>query len=720
MTNDELRITNVEKLRRVSGFRRFCSSFLILSFIPMFGCGRYLVRNELRLNDYYSEIVKRVDRDWIGDDRFFEDNLLANPDPEVRRWCAIALGRIGSPGALPLLYRAVHTGDAAVRAASASSIGIIEDRDVLARQSLSPDPQATAELKALLDDPSISVRMRAVEALGKTGSRGEAEDVVRQLENFQYGGSAIERACLEFAITALVRLKDPIALPVLERLADAGDSDIQWRALDALVRLHDENAVPLYIRKLLSANSEVQFCAARGLSISGFHATRQLAPLLLPRNSRTGESVPLLVRSGAIQTLGELKDAAAIPSIKAAIEVDPVDQAHPDQQNFAIMAADALGEIGSSHAEPVLVLLLNSVQPVANGAAIALAKTLKGNPARFFSLVDRRLFMAPEALPAWIKAMESLGGDEAEAELQRMLVHELKKPTGSGYEFVPGILRTLARFNPSGLQEIISPFLDSRNPALLRTAIELYQPKKNTKEPWSPIAQVFANCSDSETKINALFHLTPWIQEPKVQQVLLTGLKDHNKEVRLASLSLLQPSGIKSALEDLGPAAPSITDAMARTLAASRKNNTIASIETTRGTLELELFREDAPLTVANFVLMAKGGAYDGFIFKQVLPAQRIGGVDSGSHAGFGRISNGEVNMRPFERGSVGLASSGGKKDIGRFFIALTPQPYLDGIDTCFGRVISGIQVADKIVPGDRILRIHIKETIGTFDRIMY
>ena len=114
----------------------------------MFGCGRYRVHNELKLNDYYSEILKRVDRDWIGDDRFFEDNLLANPAPEVRQWCAIALGRIGSPDALPMLYRAVHTGDAAVRAASAFSIGAIEDRDLLEQQYQSPDPTGCAELKA--------------------------------------------------------------------------------------------------------------------------------------------------------------------------------------------------------------------------------------------------------------------------------------------------------------------------------------------------------------------------------------------------------------------------------------------------------------------------------------------------------------------------------------------------------------------------------------------
>lgn len=652
MTNDELRMTNVEKSCGLSRFRRFCAGFVILSLVPMFGCGRHLARNELRLNDYYSEILKRVDRGWIGDDRFFEDNLLVNPDPEVRRWCAIALGRIGSPGALPLLYRAVHTGDAAVRAASAFSIGAIENRDSLEQQYLLADPQAVAELKPLLDDPSISVRMRAIEALGKIGSRSEAEEIVRRLETFQFSGSAVERAYLEFAVTALARLKDPAALPVLERLANASDSEIQWRALEALVAFHDEKAVPLYIRKLESAN--------------------------------------------------------------------PADQANPDQQNHVILVAEALGEIGSGEAEPVLLPLLKSTQPVANSAVIALSKILKGNPARFFGLVDKSRFTAPAALPAWIQAMGNLGGDEAEEELRQILVRELRNPTRPGYELIPGILRALAKFNPPGLQEIISPFLTSRNAALLRTAVDLYQPKNNTKEPWAPIVQAFANCGDSETRIDALLHLTPWIGEPKVQQVLQTGLQDPERRVRLAALALLRKGGITGATGDPGPSAASVTDAVCRTLAASRKNSTIAIIETTRGTLELELFREDAPLTVANFVLMAKGGVYNGFVFEQGIPSQRIGGMNFGSQARPGRATNGEINMRPFERGSVGMTAAGGKRDTGRFFITLAPKPFLDGIDICFGRVISGIQVADKIVPGDRILRINIKETIGTLDRIGY
>jgi len=66
------------------------------------------------------------------------------------------------------------------------------------------------------------------------------------------------------------------------------------------------------------------------------------------------------------------------------------------------------------------------------------------------------------------------------------------------------------------------------------------------------------------------------------------------------------------------------------------------------------------------------------------------------------------------------MALAGEDSDPGGFFIALAPRPQLDGRHTCFGHVISGIQVADKIGPGDRILRIRIKETINYHDYQRY
>ena len=246
MIRDKVRVKNEVIARDWSGMPRFSSGrwriwipLLILSVLPAFSCGRSRVRHDLQRSEYFTEILKRENRGWLGEDRFFEQNLLENPDPEVRRWCALALGRIGSRRALPMLYRAALSGDASVRAASAFAIGEIEDREVLAAQYMSADQQTLERLSILLDDPSRSVQMRAVEALGKCGSNPEARKIVRRLELFSGSGSLVDRAYADFAITALVRLKDSSALPVLERLADTAAPEIRWRALDALRLLRD-------------------------------------------------------------------------------------------------------------------------------------------------------------------------------------------------------------------------------------------------------------------------------------------------------------------------------------------------------------------------------------------------------------------------------------------------------------------------------------------------
>jgi peptidyl-prolyl cis-trans isomerase B (cyclophilin B) len=179
----------------------------------------------------------------------------------------------------------------------------------------------------------------------------------------------------------------------------------------------------------------------------------------------------------------------------------------------------------------------------------------------------------------------------------------------------------------------------------------------------------------------------------------------------------LSPCSIKTSGE---PETGSITNAVAYALAAYRKNSTIARIETARGTIEIELFREDAPVTAERFVAMAKRGVYNDTEFIKTAPSQMIEGGNPVEWPGLRRTIRREVNMRPFERGSVGMALAGGGSDAGKFFITLAPQPYLDGTNTCFGHVVSGIQVADRLAPGDRIRRVTIKETVHFHDYQRY
>ena len=135
-----------------------------------------------------------------------------------------------------------------------------------------------------------------------------------------------------------------------------------------------------------------------------------------------------------------------------------------------------------------------------------------------------------------------------------------------------------------------------------------------------------------------------------------------------------------------------------------------ATIKTSKGDIHLRLFEEETPLTVVNFANLARRGFYDGLGFHRVEPGFVVqGGCPRGDgNGGPGYVLRCEITRRPYGRGSVGLTLSG--KDTGgsQFFITLSPQPHLDGGYTLFGGVVSGMEVVDRIRPGDVIERVSV------------
>jgi peptidyl-prolyl cis-trans isomerase B (cyclophilin B) len=295
-------------------------------------------------------------------------------------------------------------------------------------------------------------------------------------------------------------------------------------------------------------------------------------------------------------------------------------------------------------------------------------------------------------------------------------VQALEDPNTTGKDNIPAILRALARSQAPGMQDILAPFFNSQDAEVLRAVVETYRPRVDAKTPWAPVIQAWnasAASGDNETRIQILSRLKPWTREPQVQQLLRLNVSDPEREVRLACSALLRKAGVTDISQDPGPAKSSISDAFCYAIAASRKRSTIAILETNRGVIEIELFRQDAPITTSSFVMAVNQGAYDGLEFRQVIQGQQIEGEVRNAVTLFRSSVKSEVHMRPFERGRLAMALKGGNSDPGRLFITLSPQPFLDGTHTCFGRVISGMQVAEKIAPGDRVNHISLKETIS-------
>jgi len=127
---------------------------------------------------------------------------------------------------------------------------------------------------------------------------------------------------------------------------------------------------------------------------------------------------------------------------------------------------------------------------------------------------------------------------------------------------------------------------------------------------------------------------------------------------------------------------------------------TKATMQTNHGTIELELFDEDAPTTVDNFKKLTSDGFYDGVIFHRVIPDFMIqGGDPTGTGSGGpGYKFDDEPNSHRVERGALAMANAGPNTNGSQFFIVTAGAcPWLDGKHTVFGRVTSGMEVVDAI-----------------------
>lgn len=137
---------------------------------------------------------------------------------------------------------------------------------------------------------------------------------------------------------------------------------------------------------------------------------------------------------------------------------------------------------------------------------------------------------------------------------------------------------------------------------------------------------------------------------------------------------------------------------------------TNAIMETDKGTIRIELFDQDAPNTVKNFVELIEKGFYDGLTFHRVIPNFVIqGGCPKGNGTGGpGYTIKCEINDNKHQAGSLSMAHAG--KDTGgsQFFICHSPQAHLDGVHTVFGKT-ENMDVVNAIRQGDKIISAKIE-----------
>ena len=130
------------------------------------------------------------------------------------------------------------------------------------------------------------------------------------------------------------------------------------------------------------------------------------------------------------------------------------------------------------------------------------------------------------------------------------------------------------------------------------------------------------------------------------------------------------------------------------------------TLKTNKGDVKIELLPEAAPFTVMNFIKLSENKFYNGTVFHRVVSNFVIQGGDPGGtgYGGPGYSIRSEFSPLTYERGMVGMASSGKDTEGSQFFITHSATPHLDGRYTIFGKVTEGMDIVDEIMTGDSVI----------------
>jgi cyclophilin family peptidyl-prolyl cis-trans isomerase len=405
----------------------------------------------------------------------------------------------------------------------------------------------------------------------------------------------------------------------------------------------------------------------------------------------------------------------------------------------AVRALAALGDAESSKrfttlivdaaADPALRLeAMTALAALANEASVDLLVDLVADPLpwvrgpalRALARVDPFVFMATlaglETDRDWtvrVATAAALGTVPAESSLPRLTAMLEDRDE----RVIPSVIAALGASRPPGVEQLLIQRLRSDDFVARATAATALADLSATTAVPALIEAYRAAVGDSTyvaraAILTALNRIDPAAARP----VLQDGLMDREWAVRVRASSLLREQGVPDSENAIRPAALGRqVDSAEWQALASPKFSPHAFIDTDKGTIEIELAVLDAPLTVDNFVTLARKGFFNGIAIHRVVPDFVVQGGDprGDGEGGPGYSIRDELNTRPYLRGTVGMALDWEDTGGSQFFITHAPQPHLDARYTVFGHVVNGMEVVDRIAPWDLVRRVRIWDGVS-------
>ena len=677
------------------------------------------------------------------DERRWEDSdlgrLLADANPAVRRRAALAAGRIGDEGAVaPLSSLLNGDRDESVRATAAFALGEVEG-----------EGGAGALLEALRLSKSPDVRARALEALGKIAAalpeaRAEAKkraaDAVNAALAAEHRLAKPDRTLVLLGLTAMLRARPEGGARTVALFLTSPDGRVRADAANALARMRAKESLER-VRAMLAGDAD-PVARANAARVLGAAEDAAGLDVLLQRAENDTDS---RVRVSAVRALAQLKDkrAADVLVRRGGLlfaeyrSARTGGAANPAEVNELLEVATAVGRVlPNSNDERALTLLraMREAGVVAPEVETALARVAPSQYLRDRGVADfvSRATSHKDPTVTWQKVSavaqglgemagvtsaqvgNSVVSLQADAQIAlRTLVQSPHTPPSA----LPDLLRALAAFKPADLAAVARAALKADDVIARATAADILSELPPDAETAGALAAALPRALADEMDDAALSVLGALSKQPGEEATAavrhaLENSTDYLVRRRAADILRGRAGGAReprrvetvntrNRREDYERAAARIGKAVR------------AVVSTDKGAVTIELLPEDAPLTVDNFVQLARRNYFNGVLFHRVVPNFVIQGGDprGDGSGGPGYQIRCEINTVPYGRGAVGMALSG--KDTGgsQWFVTHSPQPHLDGGYTVFGRVVEGMEVVDRIARGDRIRFVTITET---------
>lgn len=617
--------------------------------------------------------------------------LLGDSDVTVRRRAALAIGRVGVPEGIAPLIKVLSDPDEGLRASAAFGLGLIGDA------------KATSALETALADASPRVRGRAADALGLLGAKDSAKAVADSAgscpallatmsgDDEEYPKTPEIDACL-LTVFALVRLGD---FPQLSRvILDQKFAPVStwWPVAFALQRSGQAVSADPLAQFLTAPGIYSRAFALRGLA--AHNDQRAVAPAMAILRDANAD---IRLRAAAIRALAQLRQRDAVPGLLA------MATARATPRMLALEAITALTTLADARAMTPMVDLMAAPHPAIRAAAhAAVAKIDPDNYLLLLSGTERDRDWSVRASMAGV--LGQLPPESGRAALEELA-------SDSDVRVQAPALRELARVGSPDLDRRMFAALNAPDYVLRATAATIAGERKPADGVARLAAAYARGAGDAsiDARLAAIEAIAKYEGDEAIT-ALRQALADPEWPIRLRAAALLGARGVA----DARPTRPAPLRQPIAFFESERLLNPPYSpqafIETDLGTIQIELDVINAPLTSWSFVDLARSGFFNGIRIHRLIPnfVVQAGDPRGDGEGGAGYTIRDELNTRPFVRGTVGMALAGPETGGSQFFIAVSPQPHLNGRYTVFGRVVRGLELLDRLTLGDVIQRITI------------